>query len=882
MADKLLIRWAAALVALYPPSFRHAVGLDLRRLLVDRGREAASRSRWTAATYVAGNTVVSVGDAALEWALAAKLWTRERRSGDMMKMPSPNTLRHAARGLVRRPGYTIPALITLALGIGATSAMFSVLYGVVLEPLPYPEPERVVQVFPADLEEGERLEWFSAPDVRDWAERSSTMAALGAYTTLPSDLILTGDGDAVELETAYVTPGFFEAFAVMPEHGRFLTAEDDRTDNRVVVVSHGLWASRLGGDPEAVGRILTLNGEGYRLVGVMPASFDFPSVRVEAWTLLSVIPYSSAPLSERWMRLLNAVGRLAPGMDMAAAESELSSIAAALSRELPETNAGITGATVRSLHEGLVGDVRSALAVLMGAAGLVLLLVCANLANLALARESSRGPDLAVRAALGASRGHRVGIVVSESLLLTLLGAGLGLGVAVWGTALLVARSGGSLPRAHAIGPDWRVAVFALGASLLTGLIFAILPGVRADRASLTQRLGFAGRGSGPRRANAALVVSQVALAVVLLVGASLLLRSLWALGRTDPGFDAAGLIVAEINFPASRYDREGYLRRFDETLPALAAIPGVSGVGSIRRFPFRGEGEEVRWTLPGGTEEEGVFAGLLQVTPGTFGVMGIELLEGSEFAPDAGLDGRNVAVVSETLARQAFGGEPAVGRTLSIGEVDIEIAGVVEDVRQSALDSEGAGMVYVPQRWSPRRGAAFVLRTTEGDPGAVMRAVRDVVRSQDADQPITLLAPATEIVRGQTEQPRFFALLLGAFGALAMILSAVGVYGVVAAGVAQRRREVGIRMAIGADAGSVRTMVVRQGMTPVALGVALGLAGAFAGARLLESLLFGVSTFDPLAYGAAAGLLVLVGAAACYLPARSASGTDPVEALAP
>jgi putative ABC transport system permease protein len=832
--------------------------------------------------FVAWNTALSIRDATLEWIDAAQRMARAERGG---RMNVVRTIRHAARALLRRPRYSIPALLTLTLGIGATTAVFSVLRGVILRPLPYGNPERIVEVFPAEVESGNRFASFSLPDVRDWAERTRSLEALGAYTTLPSDRVMTGSGDAIELETAYVTPGFFEALGVQPILGRYFTADEQLRDNRVVVASHAFWMRGLGGDPDIVGRALMLNGESYVVTGVMPRAFDFPSVDVEVWVPLSVIPASSTPFEIREVRLLAAVGRLAEGFDAARAQEELARIALTLSREYPDSNERITGATVRSLHEGIVGDVRPALVVLTGAAALVLLLVCANLANLALAREASRGPDLAVRAALGASRSHRMGVVIAESLLLAVAGAAAGLMLAVWGTDLLLNRSSGALPRAHAVAPDWQIALFALAVSVATGMLFSILPAMRAGRANLAQRLSLAGRGSVSPRVKAGLVVSQVALSVVLLVGASLLVRSLWSLSRTDPGFDAERLVVADVTFPASLYpERPAYLQRYDETLDALAVIPGVSAVGTIRRFPFRGTGEGIRWTVPGVTPPgaDGTSADVLQVSPGLFDAMGIDFIAGADFDANAGRDGRSVVIISESLARQAFGEQPAVGRTLAIGdEYVLEVVGVVRDVRQTALDRAGAGMMYIPQYWSPRRGAAFVLRV-DRDPAGVMSAVRNVVRTQDATQPITLLSLATEIVGGQMARPRFFTLLLAVFAALSMTLSAVGVYGVVAAGVAQRRREIGIRMAIGANRMDVRTLIVREGMAPVALGLLVGVIGALASARLLESLLFEVQASDPLTYVVAFVSLAIVGVMACYVPARSASGTDPMQALAP
>jgi predicted permease len=790
-------------------------------------------------------------------------------------------VRTAVRGLVRHPGYTIPALLTLALGIGANTATFSVLYAVVLRPLPYPAPDRLVELSPADVERGTGS--FSLPDVRDWQERARSLTALGAYTTLPSDLILTVAGeDALEVETAYVTSGFFEAMATPPLLGSWLPPETEEGDNRVVVASHAFWVRQLGADAAAVGRTLTLSGEAYRLVGVLPEDFAYPDPGVELWAFLSVIPSSSIPFQLRGVRLLQGVARMTPATTVAEARDDVVGIAASLARTYPDSNDGVPTATVRPLRSSVVGDVRRPLAVLMASALLILAIVCANLANLALTREAGRETELAVRAALGASRARRAALVVAESLLLSLVGGALGLALAAWGTGALVSLNAGTLPRAREISPDWRIALFSLVVSMIVGLIFAFLPGMRAARSDLSDRLRAGARGlSGADRARNVLVVSQVALSVVLLVGAGLMGRSLQALGQVDPGFDPDGLVVADVTFPSSRYpDRPSYLSVYEETLGALSSLPGVRAAGTIRRFPFLGEGEGVRVGVPGqGAEEEGVRASLLQVSPGLFAAMGVTLLEGRDLPPGAGADGRQVAVLNRALARALFAGEPATGRTIRLGDQTLEVVGVVEDVHQVRLQGDAPATVYLPQRGFPRRGAAFVLRT-DGPTAPVARAVRDALRRIDPGQPITELAPAADIVARQAMRPRFFALLFGAFASLALVLSAIGVYGVVAFGVARRRREVGIRLAMGADAREVQALVVRQGMLPVGIGIAMGTLAALALVRALASLLFGVGLYDPAAYLLGIAILATTGLVACWIPARSASRTEPVRAL--
>ena len=878
----LAARWLRLLTRLYPPAFRTRSAGELAALLEQGARDAAARGGWALARYVARNTVWCLRDAATErWADGIGGRTRGEEGGGMHLRDGIQALRTAVRSLVRHPGYTLPALLTLVLGIGANTAMFSVLYHVVLRPLPYPAPDRLVELAPADPEEGPG--GFSLPDVRDWQERARTLSAMGAYSTIPSDLILTGGGeDARDVETAYVTSGFFEAMGTPPLLGSWLPPDAEEGDNRVVVASHAFWVGELGADPSAVGRALTLSGVAYRLVGVMPPEFAFPDPGVEVWTFLSVIPSTSIPLQLRVVRLLQGVGRMKPDATVGETRADVAGIASELARTYPDSNDRVPSAVVRSLRSTLVGDVRRPLVVLMAAALLILTIVCANVANLALTREAGRETELAVRAALGASRARRAALVTTESLLLSLVGGVIGLALAAWGTGVVVALNAGTLPRAREIAPDWRVALFSLGVSMAVGLIFAFLPGMRAARSDLSDRLRAGARGlSGADRARDVLVVSQVALSVVLVVGAGLMGRSLQALGRVDPGFDADGLVVADLTFPAGRYpDRASYLAVYEQTLDALASLPGVRAAGTIRRFPFLGGGEGIPVGVPGRDGAgEAMRASLLQVSPGLFGAMGVPVVEGAELSPGAGTDGRQVAVLNRALARALFGGEPATGRTITMDDQTYEVVGVVGDVRQTRLRDDVPATIYVAEHALPRRGAAFVLRT-DGPTAAVERAVRDAIRRIDPAQPITRLAPASELVAGQASRPRFFALLFAAFASLALVLSSIGVYGVVAFGVARRRREVGIRVAMGAAARDVQALVVREGMAPVAIGLGVGTLAALGLVHALSSLLFGVGLYDPAAYVVGIAVLAATALVACWIPARSASRTEPVRAL--
>ncbi len=792
-------------------------------------------------------------------------------------------VRLAARGLVRRPGYSVPVIMTVALGIAAVTTMFGVVYSVVLRPLPYPDEHQLVEVFPSAPERDDPRSAFSLPDLTDWKERNRRLAALGGFTTLPSDLVFTEDGQAAEVPTAFVTSGFFEALGVAPEVGRWPTAEEEEGDNRVLVLSNALWMERFGGDPAVVSRTVDVSGQVYRVAGVMPADFAFPSPSVDAWAFISTIPGASIPFEYRGLRLLRAVGRVVDGATLNDVAADLSGVATGLAAEYPDFNEGLTSATIEPLRTGVIGNADRSLLLLLAAAVGTLVVVCANVGNLALAREARRTGDLAVRTALGASRATLVGIVVTEGLLLSMVGGAMGMVMAGWTTRLISTRAVEFLPRAGEVSVHWPVALVAMLASITVGLVCSMLPGLRAGRASVAGTLRASGR-SVTGRGGRLLVAAQVAVAVVVVAGAGLLGRGLQALAQVSPGFEPENLVVADITFPASRYQgRPDYLPRFDQTLEAFAAVPGVRAVGSIRRFPLLGEGESVEWSVPGGVAQSGppTYTRMLQVAGDAFGALGATLIEGVGLEDDDPAGGRPTLVINTTLAREAFPSTDAVvGRILHLGDNPFEVVGVVEDIAQDGLDRPVEPTVYISHYRSMRRGAAFLLRF-DGDEGSILRSVRDVVRTADPEQAITVLAPAQQIVGAELLRPRFFVGVMAALALLVLVLVGVGVYGVVAFGVAQRRREVGIRMAVGATAESVTALVVRQGMVPVVFGVALGVVAALALSRLATGMLYGVPPTDPVSYGAALSVLVGVGLLACWVPGRRASRTSPTVALA-
>ncbi|HVS65045.1 MAG TPA: ABC transporter permease [Thermoanaerobaculia bacterium] len=789
-------------------------------------------------------------------------------------------LRFALRGLRRRPAFTAMVLATLALGIGANTALFSVLDAVLLRPLPYPEPERLVRVWPSAAEDPGSTTAFSLPDWEDWAQRNRTLQAIGLYSTTPSGQSITTDRGAFELETAYVTPGFFEALGTPPLLGRTVEPSDIEGDPRVVVLSHRSWTQRFAADPSIVGDDVTLKGRSFRVVGVMPPDFAFPESGTEIWVPVQVIPSSSIPMELRPVRFLEAVARLAPGTSIEQATADLSGIARALAEEHPDTNAWIGGALLRPLHATIVGDVRTSLLVLFAGVGILLLIGCVNVAHLLLARATARRQEIAIRGAMGAARGRLIRQLLTESLVLALLGGLAGVGLALAGVRWLVAGAGDLLPRGGEVAVDLRVLVFALAASLVTGLLFGLAPAWRISRHATHAA---AGRRATSTRGGRGLVAFEVGVALILLVGAGLMVRTLDRLYRVDPGFDPAGLLAVELTISDARYpERSQYLAFYHEAMERFAALPGVEEVGSIRWLPLRRDGETLSYWLPDRPEPppgQEPSARILQVSPGVMRALGVPLLEGrpldeSDRAPEA-----PVALVNQAFAREAFGGESPVGRSIATGAGEVALVGLVADIRQRALDEPAVPTLYLPQALSPRRGMTFLLRGGV-DPLALAGDVRTVLQEIDPAQPITQISSMEQIVRDSVSRPRFLTTLLVGIASIALLLAGVGVYGVIAQQTARRVAELGVRTALGARRTTLLAMVVRQGMTPVVFGAALGLLAALVVTRWMESVLFEVAPADPATYAIAALTLIATALGATVIPALSATRVDPVAAL--
>jgi predicted permease len=788
-------------------------------------------------------------------------------------------VRYAVRMLRRAPGFTLVAVLTLALGIGATTSIFSVVRGVLLRPLPFAAPERLVRVWQASPAQSLARGTISPLDLDDWKARQRSFEDLGSwwYVEGMSGANLSGDGEPQRIPAAFVSDGFFSTLGVAPRLGRVLFSEDHHPGHdTVVVISHGLWQRRFGGAPDVLGRTLTLDGVPHTVVGVMPPGFTFPSERVDLWISQSRIAEHSIP-RQRQVRWLSVVGRLKPGVSLEAVRSELNGLSQQLADEYPATNLQFNGATVLPLHEAMTGDVRVGLLVLLGAVGFLLLIACVNVANLMLTRSTARERELAVRAAMGAGPGRLVGQLLTESLVLALLGGALGLMVAVWGTELLLSFSVKQLPRLQEVRVDGAVLVFALGSTLFTGVLFGLMPALRAGSPRLAPvlRSGRGLVGGGGARLRGALVVTEVALAVVLAAGAGLAVRSLLSLLSVDPGFRPQGAVV--VSFSAS--SPHPLTQYIGAVLERVRAVPGVQVAGTAKNLPLEGSGEPYPVLLadhPLATAADAPRANFLHVSNDYFRALGIPLLRGRTFTAQDTAQAPSVLVVNEAFARRFFPGEDAVGKAFQEGDV---IVGVVGDVRQESLAEPAPPIVYLHVLQNARSHVDLVVRG-EGAPLQLAAAVRQAIWSVNPDQTITRITTLEEVVGESVSRPRLITALLGLFAVLALVLGAVGIYGVLAYTVGQRQREIGVRLALGARPQEVLRMVLKSGMGLAGTGVALGVVGALALSRVMSSILYGVAPHDPLTFGVVAVLLLGVALVACLVPARRAMRVDPAVTL--
>ncbi len=798
-------------------------------------------------------------------------------------------LRYARRAFSKNPGFTALVLATLALGIGSVVAIFSIANGVLLRPLPYREPDRLVRIGHVRPDTVVARPTFSPQDVEDLKAAHPGLASASAWTYFPglSAASLTGAGEPERLPAANVDGAFFETLGMPAAAGRFLTADDDRDGkNHVAVVSSSLWKRRFGGDRALIGRPIVIDGTPFEVVGVMPASFEFPSAEVDVWMPLSNLGEDSTP-HKREIRWLDVVGRLAPGATLQQAKTGIAALYARLARQYPDSNAGFEHALVVPLASALTGDVRKPIALLLGAVSLVLLIGCVNVANLLLARASARRREIGIRAALGAGRGRLVRQLLTESLLLSLTGGVLGLLLARWGIDGLMSFAGGHVPRASEIRMDSGVVLFALLLSVATGVAFGLLPALSAARGSVRGALeGSGGRGGTDSRGalslRRGLVVGEITLAVALLVGAGLLLRSFWRLTHADPGLRPESVLTLAVTVPADVYNAEKDGAYRARMLAALRTLPGVVAAGMSKTLPLHGGGEPYAVRVEGRPDLESYKApgGAIIVSPGYFAALRIPILRGRDFT-DADIESEKpVLLVNRALARTLWGDADPIGRGLTFGgKMRLEVIGVVGDVRQEGLGQTPFATMYVPMSIFPRGSLKFYLRA-QGDPAALAASARAAIHRLDPNQAISGMQPLTEVVAETVAGPRFLTLLVGVFGAAALLLAAIGVYGVISFSVARRTREIGVRIALGADRAAVRRLVLREGMALAGAGLALGLVAALALSRVLSSVLFETRTHDPVTLLTVGALLLFVALLACAIPARRAANLDPQEAL--
>jgi len=813
---------------------------------------------------------------------------RSSHSNDRIKGIGSD-IRFALRTLGRNPVFAAVAILTLGLGIGANSAIFSVVNGVLLKPLPFPEPQRLLRVWQVETGTGKSEHGpVSAVNLDDWRARRRSIADIGGYfySEGMSGTDLTGIGEPQRISAAFVTPGFWNTLGVAPQLGR--VPRDDEmvrgANDRLVVLSHSFWQREFGGGSSVIGRRVQLGGESYEIVGVMPETFRFPAPAVQMYIPFSTIPDGAIPRL-RGVRILQVVARMKPGITVGQAGAEMNAITRGLAQEYPEDR-NLAGAAVAPLRDAMVGNVRGSLLVLLGAVGFVLLIAAVNLASLLLARASARERELAIRVALGAGRGRLIRQLCTESLVLALFGGAVGLIIAVFGERLLVHLASGQLPRAEDITLDYRVLAFTAVISIVTGIAFGLVPAVRASSPEPQQSLRDGTRGStaASGRLRSALVIAEVALAVVLAIGAGLMTRSFTKLLQVDLGFVPDHRVAVNFSISGARHHSGAEMRQvYREILEKVRTVPGVIAAGAIRDLPFHGDGETIGFLPPGAVPApngELPTATLMFTSDGFFNAMGIPLLAGRDLSPQDRQDAPIAFVINQALARKYFPGTNPVGQTLTIGDTNhLRIVGVVGDVHQGAVDETPAPRIYASAYQIFRVKTNLVVRT-QADPATMIKRIEDAIRSVDPQQTFTAAFTLDDLVGEAVARPRLLTVLLGLFGAMGLILGALGIYGVLSYIVTQRTREIGVRVALGARTRDVLAMFVGRGLGLAAIGVAVGLIAALLLTRLMQGVLYGIAPTDPATFaGVGLGLLAVAGLAS-WLPARRASRVDPLVAL--
>jgi putative ABC transport system permease protein len=808
-------------------------------------------------------------------------------------------LRYGFRMLTKNPGVSLIAVLTLALGIGVNTAIFSVVSAVLLNPLPYKDSDRLVSLWENVPEHGR---WRVAPaNFFDWKKQNTVFEDVASFGG--AAVTLTGDGEPEQLLGTAVTPGYFEVVGVQPLLGReFLPEEYELGKDRVVILGYGLWQRRYGGDRSIINRQVTLDGNSYTVIGVMPAGIyparpttagriEFDEQSQEFWRPMS---YIGQLASLRSAHILGVLARLKPGVTIEQAQTEMNTIGARLAQEY-DANKG-EGIIVNRFVNELVGNVRPALFTLLVAVGLVLLIACANIAGLLLAQHAARTKEIAIRAALGAARGRLVRQFFIEGLLLSLLGTLAGLALAQLGLTLLLKFVPQQIPRLAQVGLDWRVLGFTLLLSIVTCLLFGLIPAWHASKPDLQTALEQSGRTSGPGAARLRfrqlLVVFQVSVAVTLVIGAGLLVKSFWRLQRVDPGFKAERVLSADLVLPGSKYKEPKELNNFyDQLLQRISALPGVESATIAYDPPLQSNWVDA-FQIEGRVEpadNRSPSANFIPVGPDYFNTVGARIVKGRAFTPQDDADHPGAVIVNEAFVRHYFPGEEPLGHRIKPSPpariwkdqrlTSFEIVGVVHDVKSAGLAAASEPAYYLPATQVPLADMTILVRTTS-EPKSLVPALRQAVWSIDPNQPIANVNTLEQIVSDSIAQPRLNMLLMMLFGGLALLLSAVGIYGLLSHAVTQRTQEMGIRMALGANVTDVLKLVLRQGMFLALIGEVIGLAGAFALTRLIRGLLFGVTPTDASIFAGVVVVLTLTALLACWIPARRATKVDPLVAL--